>query len=351
MTITAIVRSTQGVRLAEREQGAADPPWVRVLRAGVCGTDLDIVRGARQDQATILGHEAVGILEPATDTERLVVFNPVDPTNQDRILGHDRDGVFRSFYPIATPSDRRHLVPIPGSLDVDLCVLCEPIAAALYGWELLASAQLEPRRITIFGAGTMGLIHAKLGLSRCVDVRLVHPDAQRLAWVHDTLFGDDVQYNVLSQRRIAPGDVAFMCTNRAGFVSALDAATATLTPGGAVVLVGGVPRGFRSELLPGIDLSAVRRANVSGRTLDGGGVTLAATSEGKRIVVTGHRGTSPAQIELAHSLLAKERAFFRSLITHVVEPEDAVGLINARCLGRQRDALGVEIVKIVIRFG
>src|SRR5678815_4736679 len=44
---------------------------VRVLKSGICNTDLEIARGYAGFEGTI-GHEFVGIVERSTDDQRLV---------------------------------------------------------------------------------------------------------------------------------------------------------------------------------------------------------------------------------------------------------------------------------------
>jgi threonine dehydrogenase-like Zn-dependent dehydrogenase len=48
-------------------QPQADEALVRVTLAGICSTDLEIVRGYVPDFVGVLGHEFVGIVEAALD--------------------------------------------------------------------------------------------------------------------------------------------------------------------------------------------------------------------------------------------------------------------------------------------
>lgn len=63
---------------------------VEPLFVGVCGTDLQIIRRQRPDPATILGHEGIGrVLEGSNEEKDIhpggyIVFNPVDPTDQNQ---------------------------------------------------------------------------------------------------------------------------------------------------------------------------------------------------------------------------------------------------------------------------
>jgi threonine dehydrogenase-like Zn-dependent dehydrogenase len=316
-----------------------------MLCAAVCGTDIQIARGERPDAAAILGHEGVGAIGGRSDA--LVVFNPVDPADQDRILGHTYDGVFRPEFPLGHVALRPGLVRVPRTLELELCSLCEPVATALYGWELIDVAG-SPMRVGVWGAGPVGLVHAHLALLRGLSVLVVHPEQPRLEWAAAHLLGREPMYATPGSMRADKLDAAFLCTDRVGTEVALAEAIGALRDEGVLILVGGIPRGYKSPLLPDVDLDAARRANVCGAGARK--VSRARTTEGKVIAVAGHRGTSPEQICAAHALISSKRAFFNALITHVVDPLRAAALINARCNGHQRDEFGHEIVKVVVRY-
>lgn len=347
MTSAALVRQRGGLRAREEPPILPGAPWVKVLRAGVCGTDLQFTRGDRRDRAAILGHEAVGAVEG--DSGKLVVFNPVDAIDQDRILGHSYDGVFRGAFPLGVNGSDPELVPIPPGVPLELCALCEPVAAALFGWDLAEGS--AGSHVGIWGAGPIGLIHTHLALKKGRRVRLVHRSRSRLDWTSRCLFGDRVEYALPGAGNDSDLDLAFVCVDRSGIVAALAEAARAVRSDGLIVLVGGVPRGYRTPVLPGADLDAIRRLNVSGRRGPGRGIVSAATPDEKPVRLSGHRGTSASQLLRAHREIAADRQFFASLVTHVVEAAVAPTLIEARCAHHQQDYRGAEIVKIVIRFG
>jgi 2-epi-valiolone-7-phosphate 1-reductase len=310
----------------------------------VCGTDIQIARGDRGGAAWVLGHEAVGELESRPG--ELAVFNPVDAFDQDHVFGHSFDGAFRSVVPLLHRSPE--LVWIPTGLPLELYVLCEPVGAALYGWELGGDLPAKVR-VGIWGAGAMGLIHSHLALSQDHSVHLVHRRRSRLDWVRSRVFSDALAYHLPGADKLEEIDVAFICTDRTGTDEALNEAIQALVPGGLVVLVGGVPPGYRNVELPEVDLSAVRRLSVRGRPSIGGGIVRATTRRGKAVGVAGHRGTSVAQILDAQRLISRNVGFFGKLVTHIVDYGSAVELINQRCEHYGQDRSGTEIVKIVVR--
>ena len=116
---------------------------VQVICAGICNTDLEIVKGYAGFHG-VLGHEFVGRVVESDDAElagRRVVgeinvgCNECDLclTGDSRhcsrrtVLGiKDRDGAFAEF--ISLPA--RNLVPVPDSLPDETAVFAEPLAAA-----------------------------------------------------------------------------------------------------------------------------------------------------------------------------------------------------------------------------
>src|SRR5215510_5513141 len=113
---------------------------VRVRRAGVCETDLQLVRGYMGFNG-ILGHEFVGVAESGPYAGRRVVGEincscwkcetclanrPTHCPNRTTIGISGHDGAFADL--IAVP--QRNLHPVPDSVSTDAAVFTEPLAAA-----------------------------------------------------------------------------------------------------------------------------------------------------------------------------------------------------------------------------
>ena len=110
---------------------------------GLCGTDIQKFRGAREGKANILGHEGVGLITEVGDSVRgwypgdAVVFNPMNPNNQDEILGNSFDGIFQERFLVEDIESRSWLIHrIPSELLVPVGTLIEPIATAIYARDL-----------------------------------------------------------------------------------------------------------------------------------------------------------------------------------------------------------------------
>ncbi|AMW28652.1 MDR/zinc-dependent alcohol dehydrogenase-like family protein [Arthrospira platensis] len=151
---------------------------VRVLRAGICNTDLELLRGYYPYQG-IPGHEFVGVVEqgPPNLLGRRVVgeINAAcgkcrfcltqQPTHCENrtVLGIvNRNGAFADY--LTLPVQNLHLVP--HSVSTDAATFAEPIAAAL---EIQQQLSIHPQwRVLVVGDGKLGqLIAQTLALTGC----------------------------------------------------------------------------------------------------------------------------------------------------------------------------------------
>lgn len=148
-----------------------DEALVRVLKSGICNTDIEITRGYANFGGT-LGHEFVGLVElsdePALIGKRVVgEINAGcgicakclsgDPRHcpERTVLGIvGRDGSHAEY--LQLPS--RNLIEVPDSVTDDQAVFAEPLAAA-YG--ILERAEILPKdNIVVIGDGKLGLLCA-----------------------------------------------------------------------------------------------------------------------------------------------------------------------------------------------
>jgi threonine dehydrogenase-like Zn-dependent dehydrogenase len=146
---------------------------VRVLRAGVCNTDLELVRGY-YPYAGIPGHEFVGRVERAPGAEGWVgkrVVGEINavcgqcetcragrPTHCERrtVLGiKSRDGAFAEY--LALPVGNLH--EVPGDVPDEVAVFTEPLAAALEVQEQVRIASGD--RVVVVGSGKLGNLVAQ----------------------------------------------------------------------------------------------------------------------------------------------------------------------------------------------
>ena len=151
---------------------------VRVVRAGICNTDLELLRGY-YPYTGILGHEFVGVVEegPKQLVGQRVVgeINAVcgecrfcrsgQPTHCENrtVLGIvNRNGAFAES--LTLPYANLH--PVPDSVPTDVATFTEPVAAAL---EIQHQVSVRPDdRVLVVGDGKLGqLVAQTLALTGC----------------------------------------------------------------------------------------------------------------------------------------------------------------------------------------
>ncbi len=165
---------------------------IRVKLAGVCNTDLELVKGYMQFQG-IPGHEFVGMVERAPGAEewqgRRVVGDinaacgkcptcragrPTHCPHRTTLGIAGRDGAFAEYLTLPT----RNLLPVPASLPDEIAVFTEPLAAAC---EILQQVHVRPTdRVVVLGDGKLGLLCAQtLALTGC-DLTVVGHHREKL---------------------------------------------------------------------------------------------------------------------------------------------------------------------------
>jgi len=146
---------------------------VRVLQAGICATDLELMQGYMGFQG-VLGHEFVGIVEdaPQAHLKGTRVVGEINaacrtcpvclagrPTHcpHRTTLGIDRrDGAFADF--LCLPVDNLH--PLPDEITNDQAVFTEPLAAAC---QILEQVPVSPTdRVLVMVDGKLGLLCAQV---------------------------------------------------------------------------------------------------------------------------------------------------------------------------------------------
>lgn len=227
------------LRRIDRPEPAPDEALVRVLQAGICNTDLELVDGY-YPFAGVLGHEFVGRVEagPETLRGRRVVGEINVPCGEcgecgagrrrhcerREVLGiQGRHGAFAEY--LTLPVDNLH--PVPESLPSDRAVFTEPLAAAL---RIQQQIEIGPgTRVLIAGVGKLGLLIARslvpTGCRLTALGRRTEPLAALRRQGIETVTADAIQ-----PRRF---DIAIECTgNPDGF----ELACRALRPRGTLVL-------------------------------------------------------------------------------------------------------------------
>jgi 2-desacetyl-2-hydroxyethyl bacteriochlorophyllide A dehydrogenase len=260
------------LREVETPTCGADDILVRSHKAGVCRTDLEVLRGELSPRwvryPCIPGHEWSGTVAEVganvhdlTPGER-VVCEGIIPCNRCRRcragetnmcerydqLGFTRGGGYGEF--VRAP---RHVVHrLPEGVTLDAGVLIEPASCVLRGIE---RGRLEPgESVGVIGIGTLGSIGvllARLYTARPVVAYGIRAEelafAQRLGADHVV---DVMQVDAEEETSRVAGGGFDLVVETAGAVPAVELAMRIVRPGGRVVLLGIAGEGRTLELPP-----------------------------------------------------------------------------------------------------
>jgi len=234
----ALALTDDGPALVDRPlPDRPDEARVRVLRAGICATDLELVRGYMHFRG-VLGHEFVGVVEqapgPALVGRRVVGDINVAcgacptclagrPTHcpTRTVLGIvGRDGVFASH--TSLPVGNLH--PVPDAISDEAAAFVEPLAAAC---EILDQVHVRPTdRVVVLGVGRLGQLCARvLALTGAEVVGVGRPE-------RTALLPAGIGRSTVDDAR-GGADVVVDCT---GSPDGLRVATGLVRPRGVVVL-------------------------------------------------------------------------------------------------------------------
>jgi threonine dehydrogenase-like Zn-dependent dehydrogenase len=211
---------------------------VRVLRAGICATDLQLIRGYKGFQG-VLGHEFVGVAQTGRYQGRRVVgeINCSCWRCETCLAGRsshcphrsvigivNHDGAFADY--VAVPDRNLHLVP--DSVSTDAAVFTEPLAAAL---QIPAQLAVRPEdRVVVLGDGRLGNLCAQVlsGLTSHLLVVGKHP--AKLALLQSLGISTALLSDAIGD---ATADVVVDCT---GADSGLPTALRLVRPRGTIVM-------------------------------------------------------------------------------------------------------------------
>jgi threonine dehydrogenase-like Zn-dependent dehydrogenase len=211
---------------------------VRVLCAGICETDLQLMKGYMGFRG-VLGHEFVGVAESGPFAGRRVVGEINCSCGQcdlcRRGLGNhcpnrsvigivNHDGAFADRLPV--PQANLHLVP--DSMPTDVAVFTEPVAAACQIPSQITIGRRD--RVVVLGDGRLGNLCAQVlaGLSDHVLVVGKHPE--KLALVASSGVATALLADAGSER------MADVVVDATGSNSGLGTAMRMVRPRGTIVL-------------------------------------------------------------------------------------------------------------------
>jgi threonine dehydrogenase-like Zn-dependent dehydrogenase len=224
-----------------RPSPPAGEALVRVRLAGVCNTDLELVRGY-YPYTGVPGHEFVGVVQDApgaTEWAARRVVGEINavcdecstcragrPTHCERrtVLGIvNRDGAFAThlLLPVA------NLHEVPDEVPDEVAVFAEPTAAAL---EIQEQVEIGPtERVVVVGAGKLGNLVAQTLATTGCEILVVGRSQRPL----ELLAARGLETAAASAVPERAADVAVECT---GNPQGLEIARRAVRPRGTIVL-------------------------------------------------------------------------------------------------------------------
>ena len=212
---------------------------IRVLSAGICNTDVELLHGYYPYQG-IIGHEFVGIVEegPKELHGRRVVgdINAAcghchycqtglrNHCENRSVLGIvNRNGAFADY--LTLPIE--NIYPVPDSISTAIATFTEPLAAALEIQEQIEIKSSD--RVVVIGDGKLGqLIAQTLALTNC-HLLIIGRHEDKLA----PLKKRGIRIGTQTDLEPRSFDIAVDCT---GNPSGFDLALSALRPRGTLVL-------------------------------------------------------------------------------------------------------------------
>jgi threonine dehydrogenase-like Zn-dependent dehydrogenase len=199
VTVTPGQRDSLCIRDIPDVQESDGQVVVRVLQAGLCGTDAEIMSGLYGESPPgspylVLGHENLGIVESAPagllSPGDLVVSTVRRPCpegclpcrsgeNDMCLTGHYRERGIQALHGFMSEryvEDPRYVVRVPSSLRA-VAVLVEPMTVAQKALEQTFRIQSRmswaPRQAVVLGAGPVGILAAAAMRIRGLEVTVV----------------------------------------------------------------------------------------------------------------------------------------------------------------------------------
>jgi len=213
---------------------------IRVLKAGICRTDLEIIKGYLEFRG-ILGHEFVGVVQECPDSNLIEkrVVGEINIScgkciyclqgmrshckNRSALGIENRNGVFAEY--VSLPIENIHA--IPDAVSDEEAIFVEPLAAAL---QILDQVHIRPRdNVIILGDGRLGLLCAQVITMSGAQVLAVGKHSEKL----EILKKKGIRTCTIDELSREKADIVVECT---GAPSGLRAAFNLVHPRGTIVL-------------------------------------------------------------------------------------------------------------------
>lgn len=257
------LRAVGDIALVEVERPAPGPGevLVKVLAAGICGTDRHLFKGEFPSTPPVtLGHEFCGEVVEVGDGVSLaqghriacdpnIACGACDQCLRGRVnlcahniaIGLSRNGGFADYATL--PAHRALEV---GDLDPLHAAFAEPLACTLHGVDI--GAPVPGETVIVLGGGVIGLLAVQLARTAGADVVLVTRNAGKRA-LAERLGARATAATEAEALAVVPGgaDLVLEC---AGVAETVEMAPCLTRSGGRIVILGVLPKGEKVQIEP-----------------------------------------------------------------------------------------------------
>jgi len=221
----------------------ANEALVRVTLAGICNTDLEIVRGYAGFRGT-LGHEFVGVVEASPDPSQVgrrvvgeinvgcgscefcLKHDPRHCLNRTALGIHHRDGAFAEF--LSLPPQNLRLVP--DAVRDRQAVFTEPLAAAC---EILDQVEIRAaHRVAVIGDGKLGQLVGRVLATTGCELILIGKHSDKLELAANA----GIKTVALGDLETAPASRYDFVAEASGAAAGMQLALQLVKPRGTIIL-------------------------------------------------------------------------------------------------------------------
>ena len=326
----------------------------KVIFSGICTTDLQILRGERGLEPTVLGHEGVcQVLEVGKNVKGLtggemIILNPNNPLDDHDKLGHTREGLFQEYVKFGQEFvERRQVLSLGRSAASATDTLVEPLSCVVAAQERIKD-RIPGNNVLVIGAGLMGLLfilmNVKMGAR---NVFLANRSRERLDFavargiVQENkafVIGECISSQVDKASAGEGVDVVIICVSLGQGVRAAQDATTYVNAGGCVYLFAG----FR----PGDVLTLGGDAKTDAWSIRSAWKTERIHVAGKPVDLSGHRGSRNEDLTLAANIIRDDSVSFGRVISHIISLDVLPDIMQTLCRGG--NIQGVHAKRVVV---
>ena len=287
---------------------------IKMLACGLCGTDIQKIRGDSVNKPTVLGHEVVGeIVKKGKNISKFEIGDRVITAihvpcftchycnkghyticEQFRTNNIDPGG-FAEFIRIPELHLNHLTHKVSNNVTDEEATLIEPIACCLHG---LKQADIRPNdSVLIMGAGTIGILHAQLAKIKGAN-KVIVSDMSKFKLQKALNVGCDYAINIKEKNiidevnKITDGQGVDVIVIAAGVSSLVADAVNMVRRAGKIIVFSG----FDKNKLVTIDVSRFFKDEIS---------------------IIGTYSVTPYEFPEALDLLEKRKLNTKEMITHV----------------------------------